>query len=590
MAHRGPDGEGIWQEGAAIVGHRRLAIVDLAASHQPMTDATGRYVLSYNGEVYNYADLRRGLEPRWRFRTQGDTEVVLAGLVLEGEGFFERMEGMWALVLWDRKREAALLARDRMGKKPLYYQTAKDVLACASELPALAHLAPEQWSEDPNSTADYFRFGYYLPGTTAYREVREVLPGHALKWRPSGTLEETPYWRLAIGGAPPPNPHQELRQRLVAAVRRRLVADVEVGAFLSGGIDSSLVVSILTEELGVHPKTFTIGFENRTYDERPFARVMAERCGTDHFEDVLANWDRSTLERLIQDHVGQPFQDSSLLPTALVSEVAARRVKVALSGDGGDEVFSGYQRYQARAILRWYARLPASLRQNIGKLIRSLPEPMSHHSRSLLKKAVLFQNVVDRFEDERPYVAPLLYSNRDLRALIPDIAESGHRPPGLPEESRADGILEMMAGDAMVYLPQDILAKVDRASMAHSLESRAPFLDTGVVELAFSLPRRQHRRGIRGKRMLRETFADRLPSDIWSRRKQGFGVPIHQWFREALGEQLEELLDRHTSPIAPDQVRAMLAAHRQGARDHGYRLWGIYVYLYWREQRPWRRS
>jgi asparagine synthase (glutamine-hydrolysing) len=451
-------------------------------------------------------------------------------------------------------------------------------------------LAPAPWSEDPKSTADYFRYGYYLPGTTAYREVREVRPGHTLTWRPSGEVSETPYWRLAIGGAAPADPQRELHERLVTAVRRRLVADVEVGAFLSGGIDSSLVVSILTEELGVHPKTFTIGFESRAYDERPFARIMAERCGTDHFEDVLSDWDRPTLERLIQDHVGQPFQDSSLLPTALVSEVAARHVKVALSGDGGDELFSGYQRYQARAILRWYSRLPAPLRRNIGKLIRSIPEPMTHHSRSLLKKAALFQDVVDRQEDERPYVAPLFYSNRDLRALIPDIAGAGHNPPGLPEECRADGIQEMMAGDAMVYLPQDILAKVDRASMAHSLESRAPFLDTGVVELAFSLPRRRHWRGFRGKRMLRETFADRLPSDIWHRRKQGFGVPIHQWFRGPLGEHLGELLGRHDSPLAPDRVRSMLTAHRQGARDHGYRLWCIYVYLYWREQRPWRRS
>ena len=217
-----------------------------------------------------------------------------------------------------------------------------------------------------------------------------------------------------------------------------------------------------------------------------------------------------------------------------------------------------------------------------------MPEPMSHHSRSLLKKAALFQDVVDRQEGERPYVAPLNYSARVLRALIPDIAGAGHKPPGLPDEARADEILEMMVGDAMVYLPQDILAKVDRASMAHSLEARAPFLDTGVVELAFSLPRLRHRRGFSGKRMLRETFSDCLPSDIWNRRKQGFSVPIHQWFREALGKQLEELLDSHTSPIASDWVRAMLTTHRQGARDYGARLWGIYVYLFWREQKPWR--
>lgn len=585
IAHRGPDDEGIACIDKVGIGHRRLAIIDLAASRQPMTDPQQRFILTYNGEVYNYLELRKDLKSRWDFRTQGDTEVVLAGLILEGEDFIRKMEGMWSFALWDVKEQNLLLARDRMGKKPLFYRQQGSGFCCASELAALKKLANETLHEDLDSTADYLRYGYYLPGTTAYQGISEVLPGHVLRWSSGSGLKTTPYWSLSLNrfGGNIRDAQEELKNAVIEAVRRRMVADVEVAAFLSGGVDSSLVTGIMKKYCGVSPKTFTIGFSEASYDERRFARLVSSFFGTEHFEECLAQWNPQALKTLILDNVGQPFSDSSLLPTSLVSELASREVKVALSGDGGDELFSGYQRYQARAILRWYTRLPALLRRNIAQVIKAIPEPMAHHSRSLLKKAHLFQDVVDRVGDETPYVAPLMYSRAVFKQLAPELVGRGHSPPGLPEEARLDDIHAMMAGDALVYLPQDILVKVDRASMAHSLEARAPFLDRRVVELAFSFPRTWHRRGFSGKRILQEAFPNLLPAEIWRRRKQGFGVPIHHWFRGVLGTGLEDLLEQSDTPVEKSFVVSLLSGHRKKARDHGYRLWNIYIYLLWKQ-------
>jgi asparagine synthase (glutamine-hydrolysing) len=584
LSHRGPDAEGLKVQTGVVFGHRRLSIIDLEFSVQPMSDESGRYTLVYNGEIYNYQELRCRLDPYWRFHTKGDTEVLLAGLVLNGPDILKQMEGMWALALWDNKKRQLLLARDRMGKKPLYYYEFGRNFSCGSELPALACLSDKAWSEDLDSTADFLRYGYYLPGTTAYQDVREVLPGHVLRWSPESSVNQEPYWSLSLKpfSGNRKQACEKLQDYLTLAVKRRLVADVEVGAFLSGGIDSSLVVSILTKKLHIIPKTFTIGFQNHTFDERQYAELIAQHCSTDHYVEVLESWDSRKLTDLIINHIGQPFADSSILPTALVSEVAASHVKVALSGDGGDELFSGYQRYQARTVLRWYTRLPQCLRTGIGRVIRSLPEPMAHHSRSILKKVHLLQDIIDRIEDETPYFAPVFYHQKMFKTLVPALSHRGHQPPLLPEECNQDDIGRMMTADALIYLPQDILLKVDRASMSCSLETRAPFLDRQVVEHVFSLPRSWHRHGVKGKRMLHDSFRDILPDTIWNRRKQGFGVPIHSWFREDLGVKLEELLTANDCPLNKYVVLGLLEQHRQRSRDHGNRLWSIYIYLLWR--------
>ncbi len=583
LQHRGPDDHGLVETDNTLLGHRRLAIIDLQASRQPMQDTASRYILSYNGEVYNFKELRATLAQHWTFRTSGDTEVVLAGLILQGQAFVQQMEGMWALAFWDRKEETLWLSRDRMGKKPLFYANDSQDMVCASELPALKLLLDRDLQEDPRSTADYLRYGYFLPGTTAYKSIKEVLPGHNLSWSPNVGTRSSSYWNLSMERFRDSEQDacDRLRQAMIASVRKRMIADVEVGAFLSGGVDSSLITAVMTKYCDVSPKTFTIGFSEVSYDERYFAKTISDHCNTRHYEECLRSWDTDSLQSLVYDHVGQPFADSSLLPTSLVSELAARQVKVALSGDGGDELFSGYQRYQARAILRWYTRLPVVLRNNIDRLIKFFPEPMAHHSRSLLKKAHLFVEIAQRSEDERPYVAPLMYSNKYFRQLVPDLFGLGHAPPGVSQQTEVDELQSMMASDALVYLPQDILLKVDRASMAHSLETRAPFLDREVVELAFSLPPDWHRRGLSGKRMLYKTFSGLLPREIWRRRKQGFGVPIHDWFRQDLGKRLEELLAVTSTAIDEDFVRLLLADHRRRTRDHGLRLWNIYMYLLW---------
>lgn len=592
LAHRGPDGSGQAGQAPWALGNRRLAIIDLPGSHQPIADGAGRYHLSYNGELYNYRELRDRLSERWQFRTQGDTEVVLAGLVTYGPEFLKLMEGMWALALWDSISAELLLVRDRMGQRPLYYQGDARRFACASELPALVPLSWFDWREDPASTADYLRYGYYLPGTTAYKQVREVLPGHWLRWSPGRDAVQRPYWSLSPGGFRGRRDQAcgMLREALVQSVERRLVADVEVGALLSGGVDSSLIVAIVTQRLKRPIKSFTMGFDEPTFDERRFARRMADHCGSVHYDDRLTLAEGDERIDLVLGKTGQPFADGSILPTALVCQLAAGHVKVALSGDGGDELFGGYQRYLARSLLRWYTRLPAMLKDQARRTILAFPEPGAHHSASLLKKAHLFMDVADRMADETPYVAPTCYAADDLRRLTPDLWRKGHPHPNLPKTTKLDDVQRMMTADALVYLPQDILAKVDRAGMAFSLEVRSPFLDRRVVELAFSLPRHWHRWGLVGKRMLRDAFEDLLPSWVWHRRKHGFGVPVHQWFRNGLQERLRTLLDRTSHPLDSGFVAQMVAAHVAGRRDHGQRLWQIYVYLRWLAERPWRSS
>lgn len=583
MAHRGPDDEGIIDVGNAVIAHRRLAVIDLKASRQPMCDPSRRYFIAYNGEIYNFKELKSRLMSHWNFKTSGDTEVILAGLVSMGADFLPLMEGMWALAFWDNYLERLLLSRDRMGKKPLYFKVEQKGIVAASELPVLKMLIDSPLEEDIDGAADYLRYGYYLPGTTAYKDIQEVLPGHLLTWYPRKQIKMHRYWSLKINGfkGSVDQAQEELRETMILAVKQRMLADVEVAAFLSGGIDSSLITAIMTKHCGVSPKTFTIGFKEASFDERRYARMVAAKLHTEHHEDYFETWNAEELKRLIKEHIGQPFADSSMLPTAMVSKLAAQRVKVALSGDGGDELFCGYQRYQARAILRWYTRLPHIFRRNIASLIKAIPEPMAHHSHSLLKKAYLFLDVTDRLDSESPYIAPVMYSRAIFEQLAPELANRGHSPPCIPEEARLDELQAMMVGDALVYLPQDILVKVDRASMAYSLETRAPFLDRKVIELAFSLPRKWHRSGFKGKRMLQQTFSNLLPKEIWRRRKQGFGVPIHQWFRKDLGEELEDLLDLNTTPIEEHVVRKMLSEHKNKIRDHGYRLWNIYNYLLW---------
>jgi asparagine synthase (glutamine-hydrolysing) len=581
MAHRGPDLAGQRVHPPWSMGHRRLSIIDLQSSAQPIVDPAGRFFLSYNGEIYNYLDLRERLKDCWEFTTAGDAEVVLAGLCRYGIEFLTLMEGMWALALWDQREQVLLLVRDRMGKKPLYYCSDEKAFACASELRALNALSEENWREDGHSTADYFRYGFFLPGTTHYRHIYEVLPAHWLKWSPGKPLVTEPYWRLSPSGftGTRANAGMMLKEALFNSVRMRMVADVDVGALLSGGVDSSLVVCAMNRMCEKPVETFTIGFGDAAYDERSYARALAAHCRTDHREQLMA-WDHcEELSDRVLTQMAQPFGDASLLPAALVSRMASRHLKVVLSGDGGDELFGGYNRYLARSCLRWLTRLPRQVKERIHSGVKSLSGLGLRDD--VVRFIVRIADMVRRMEDETPYVAPLTYDQWGLRQLLPDHWRKGHRPPGMPKETQLDDIRRMMVADALIYLPQDILSKMDRAGMAFSLEVRSPFLDRRVVELAYSLPRHWHRRGIAGKRMLRTAFEGVVPDWIWKRPKRGFAVPLDKWFRNGLQHRLLELLSFTHHPLNKAFVEKMVGLHLSGRFHHGIRLWQIYAYLHW---------
>lgn len=592
LRHRGPDGQGRSGEFPWAMGHRRLAVIDPQGSAQPMTDATGRWWLSYNGELYNYAELRQGLAGRWRFTTQGDTEVILAGLTTVGTHFLDRMEGMWALALWDSRTETLLLVRDRMGQKPLYYQINGRLMACASELRALSPLSWFSWQEDWRSTADYLRYGYYLPGCTAFEQVHELLPGHWLRWSPNATSVQRAYWRLRPGrfNGTRSTAGERLDRVLTTSVGRRLVADVEVGALLSGGVDSSLMVGIVRRRMRRTLKTFTIGFDDPAFDERPHARRVARRFDSEHYEQRLSLSEGPALIEPLMQRMAQPFGDASLMPTALVSRLAASRVKVVLSGDGGDELFCGYHHYLARTLLRWYTRLPDSLKRMAGKAFGRFKPGTPLAGSGMGAWIGRLGDLLQRMEAESPYVAPVNYTVEDFKRLVPDIWCKGQRPPQLPLTTSLGDLRRMLVADALVYLPQDILTKVDRASMAFSLEVRSPFLDRQVVELAFDIPPSWNRRVWQGKRMLRRAFIDLLPPQVWQRRKQGFAVPLDRWFRSGLQTVLKDRLDQAAGPLNQRHVQRMIEAHVQRRYNCGHRLWQLYSYLQWRVTQPWLAS
>jgi asparagine synthase (glutamine-hydrolysing) len=587
LTHRGPDEEGLCYSEGMYMGHRRLSILDLAASKQPMSSPDGRYHLCFNGEIYNFQELRQELSDLWSFVTLGDTEVLMAGLVCQGTQFLSKLNGMWAFIFWDSIEKKVLLSRDRFGKKPLYYSQLEGFKA-ASELPALLTMLHAIPNEDVDTLADYLRYGHSTPGYTFYQQIFEVLPAHYLLIDLNNKIvEQRAYWTL------PTQPNIlnynealiHVRDRFSKAVKLRMVSDVEVGVFLSGGIDSSLVLSEMAAQSEINglPKAFTLGFSDLRYDETASAQLMAQRIGVDHKVKILKNISSDEIKLLLNSSLGQPFGDASILPTLRVCELASEYVKVVLSGDGADEVFCGYQRYQARLLFRLYQRSPRILQRLFVNLLGFTKAGTGHHSRSVIKKAQLFLTSYERFLENPNFEAPTLAPEKLLNLLLPGIDSLGHDHLNFDCLDTDEEVLKMMRRDMTLYLPQDILPKVDRASMFHSLEVRSPFLDPDLVSLALSLPRKFHRRGFVGKKLLRDAFHNRLPDALWRKRKQGFAVPVADWFKNHLGDELDDLLfnKQISTPLVAQGIRSLLKAHRQGKADHSSLLWSIYVYYLW---------
>jgi len=581
MRHRGPDGNGVKAVSGAAIGHVRLSIIDLDLSLQPMSSPDGRYVLSFNGEIYNYKELRRGLSSRWDFKTEGDTEVVLAGLVLEGVDFLSKLHGMWAVIYWDKSSDKLLLIRDRFGKKPLYYHCASNAVSAASEIPALLDMLDDfNRKESLESRNYYFRHGFYPQGKTIYQDVLEVPPAsYVVIDLALGSQKVCRYWSLELGGFEGDERLAEstFLEKFNLAVERRLVSDVDVGVLLSGGLDSSLILASLVREHGVVPKTFTVGFSDQGYDERNMAELVASQYGVKNYSVEVGDLNYRAVSDLIQFNIGQPFADPSIYPTYLAAKLASEHVKVALVGDGADEVFCGYQRYQGRLIYSHYKKIPLKIRWLLSNIIRLMPDPHVHHSKSLIKKAKLFE---------------LLNNEKDLGVRSPKVMSSDVEQRffssgfsgGVTNEGVngcEDEITSMMMADMNCYLPQNILLKSDRASMASSVEFRSPFLDHELVEFAFSVPRRWHRRCFSGKRLLHAAGSLSVPKQVLRRRKQGFSVPLGSWFMGELGEAMLELLDNIDDRLVVDGAQKVLNSHRGGEGDYGFVLWALFAYGQW---------
>ncbi len=614
LVHRGPDEGGVWVDEAAGValGHRRLSIVDLTvAGRQPMLSASGRFVLSYNGEIYNAEDLRGELNANLGgghfWRGHSDTEVLAEGIAAWGlEAAISKCVGMFALAMFDRETRTLSLVRDRLGKKPLYYARQGALLMFGSELRALrAH--PDFRAEiDRDALVGFVRRGHYLEPATVYAGVAQLEPGHILTIGPDGTTSNKPYWTLKskiaqVRAQPfagsPVEAVDSLSDLLRDAVKRRMVADVPVGAFLSGGFDSSTIVALMQTVSPRPVRSFSIGFSQDDYNEAPFAREVARHLKTDHTEFMVTP--KETLDVIpgLPTIYDEPFADSSQIPTYLVSKLARNQVTVALSGDGGDELFAGYNRYTLGEAMRRRARhLPLPARRALASaLTKTHPQTLDRLARLIpgrhrpaylgdklhklagvlaLDEAGVYRQLTSQWPDDP---AGVVIGGKETLWPVGDDALAVLLP---------DTIERMQYYDTLGYLPGDILAKVDRASMAVSLEVRAPLLDHRVAEFAWSLPLALKIRNGQAKWVLRQVLYRHVPASLVDRPKAGFSVPVGAWLRTELRDWAEDLLDesklRQAGFFHPAPIRKLWADHLSGVRNGQYALWSILMFEAWR--------
>jgi len=611
LEHRGPDGDGVWIDATAGValGHRRLAIIDLSPTgSQPMVSADGNAVIAYNGEVYNHRELRAELEKGGcRFRGTSDTEVILEACLRWGvTAAAKRFIGMFAFALWNSATRKLVLVRDRLGIKPLYWASLNGTVVFGSELKSLRAHPDFQGEVDRDSLSAYLRHNYIPGPRSIYRGVSKVRPGTVLTFEGSTTPRETVYWEMADVV----RRGHEQRNRLLSdseaidqldtllrdAVGRRMIADVPLGAFLSGGIDSSTVVALMQAQSATPVRTFSIGFREAGYDESASAKAVAVHLGTDHTELYVNPSDARDVIPSLPAMFDEPFADVSQLPTYLVSKLTRQHVTVALSGDGGDEVFAGYNRYGlATSMARWIDPFPALMRRATAGLITTVTPrqwdavfryaPTAFRRPSMgdklhkLSNLILADGVGDlyrRIVSHWPEPDEIVVGGREAAS----VASNGDVPRML-----LDPVERMQYLDTVTYLPDDILTKVDRASMAVSLEARVPLIDHRVVEYAWSLPSKFRRRHGQSKWILRQVLRKYVPDTLVNRPKMGFGVPIDSWLRGPLRDWAESLLNerrlRTEGYFEPRSIRQKWEQHLSGTRNWQYSLWGVLMFQAW---------
>lgn len=597
LEHRGPDGEGHYERDGVGLGHRRLSIVDLAGGAQPMGNEDGAVQVVFNGEIYNHRELRPALEAKGhRFRTTSDTEVLVHLWEEHGPPMVEHLNGMFAFAIWDARSETLFLARDRLGIKPVYWSWLGDRLVFGSELKAvLAHPAVPRVL-DPTSLSDYLSFLYVPAPRSIFRDVQKLPPAHTLVLRRGDAPVVRRYWHarfdhdLHTGDADALA--SELRALLVRCVERRLMAEVPLGAFLSGGVDSSIVVALMTEAGVAAPKTTTIGFEVEGFDERDRARLVAERFGADHAERVVTPDALSIVDRLSY-FFDEPFADASAVPTYYLSEATRTRVTVALSGDGGDETYAGYRRYWfdgfEHRMRRW---MLGGLGQSVARGLSSvypkadwLPRPL--RAKTLLGNlgdgpAAAYYRTITQMGERAKHalLAP------DLVAALGDYDPLARFRDVYEGVEASDSISRAQATDLVTYLADDILTKVDRASMAHSLEVRVPILDHTAVEFAARVPRDLRLNGREHKYLLKRAVRGTIPDEILDGRKHGFEVPLKAWFRNELRPLAESLGERAAirDHFRVDAVQALVRDHVRGLADHSVALWTLLMFDRWAER------
>lgn len=595
LVHRGPDDEGFYCSGPIGLGHRRLSIIDLAGGHQPLANEDETVWIVFNGEIYNFGELHDELVKKGHvFKTRSDTEVIVHLYEEEGENCFKRLRGMFAVAIWDARNRKLLLARDRVGKKPLFYFYDGCRIVFASEMKAILEIPGVPREIDPEAVSDYFSFLYIPAPKSIFKNIRKVLPGHYLVVSQNG-IRETGYWDLSFGHTQELSEQRWCEQLLDTyreAVSIRLMSEVPLGAFLSGGVDSSSVVAVMAGLLSTPVTTCSIGFEEEEFNELEYAREIAAQFKTDHHERMVHADAVGVLETLVW-HYDEPFADSSAVPTYYVSKAARESVTVALSGDGGDENFAGYRRYyfdKRENTIR--GLLPAAVRQPVFGALASL-YPKADWAPRIFRGKATFQNLAR---------SPIEAYFRSVSALKTELKEQilhgdlrqelgGYDSLNVlrsyyEKADTKDPLSRIQYVDIKTYLTDDILVKVDRASMANSLEVRAPILDHKLMELAASMPSSIKLQGINGKYIFKKALERLLPESVLYRRKMGFGVPLAQWLRNDLRKFAHAAIfdERQDSFLNESSVNRIWQEHQRGFRDRSTELWSILMFRLWQRE------
>lgn len=595
MVHRGPDDEGFFVEGNVGLGMRRLSIIDLSTGHQPISNEDETVWVVFNGEIYNHLILRKELQGKGhRFSTNSDTEVIVHAYEEYGEDCVNRLRGMFAFAIWDKAKKKLFLARDRIGIKPLYYYVDDNRLIFGSELKVILQYPRIPKDLDFEALDNFLTFEYIPAPLTIFKKIKKLPQAHTLSVE-NGKLKINEYWKLHFKEVKRSEEEtsQELYEILKEAVKMRLMSDVPLGAFLSGGIDSSTVVGLMSQVMDKPVKTFSIGFDDPSYNELKYARIVAKHFGTDHTELVvkpdIANW----VDNLIK-YLDEPFGDFSIFPTFLVSELARKYVTVALSGDGGDELFAGYEYYIADKIENYYKKLPRVFRQKlIPTFVNSMPP--SSHKKGLINKIKRFvegtchPDILYHFrwakffsEEEKE----LLYS-QDVKRELKGVDTYWIFIKYLSELNGTDRLGKELFADIKTYLCDDILVKVDRMSMANSLEVRVPFLDHKFVEFVATIPSSMKLKGFKSKYILKKTMSRILPQEILHRDKQGFSIPIKNWLRNELRPLMEDMLSSTRIKMEgffnPDYIDRIKTEHLKGVANHSHRLWALMIFEIWQD-------